>query len=94
MRQNTIYAKLAIKCSNRYNDNLNTYVEKLAINLLRDINGCKKNNASSLFTLSELILFSNKDKIVVDKYENKKKILKILKSQKPLKNKKHIKVPV
>ena len=64
------HAKNAIKCSNRYNDNLNTCISKLGMNLLRDIKEGKKSKASSLFTLSELMVFSNKDEITADKYKN------------------------
>ena len=55
------YANLAIKCSYRYKDNLNLNIRKLAMNLLKEINNSKIKISSPLFTLSELILFSNTD---------------------------------
>ena len=74
------HAKNAIKCSNRYNDNLNTCINKLGMNLLRDIKDGKKSKACTLFTLSELMVFSNKHEITVDKYKN------TTKPEKPKKN--------
>ena len=88
------HAKNAIKCSIRYKDNLNACIRKLATNLLRDINDSKRNKASPLFTLSELILFSKKDEIVIDKYEKKQKKPKKYKIKKTNKNKKTYKTIV
>ena len=55
------YAQTAIKISNKFRDNLNISIKKLALNLLNEIKRGKKDSKSfTYFTLSELIIFSNK----------------------------------
>ena len=68
------YAQHAILRSDVYNDSLNKCVKKLAMNLLYEIrnNRYRKSKKSVLFTLSELIFFSNKNGFVENVYKNSK----------------------
>ena len=55
------YAQTAIQISNKFSDNLNISIKKLAVNLLNKIkNGENDTKSFTYFTLSELIVFSNK----------------------------------
>ena len=57
------HAKCAVQKSSQYKDNLNIHVNKLAKNLLEQINrGESKEQSIPYFTLTELIVFSNKHK--------------------------------
>ena len=68
------YAQHAILRSDVYNDSLNKCVKKLAMNLLCEIRNhrYRKSKKSVLFTLSELIFFSNKNGFVENVYNNSK----------------------
>ena len=68
------YAQHAILRSDVYNDSLNKCVKKLAMNLLYEIrnNRYRKSKKSVLFTLSELIFFSNKNRFIENVYNNSK----------------------
>ena len=57
------HAKCAVQKSSQYKDNLNIHVNKLAKNILEQINrGESKEQSIPYFTLTELIVFSNKHK--------------------------------
>ena len=56
------YAQNAIQISNHFNDNLNSCIKILAINMLKKISlGEYKDQSLSYFTLSELIILSNRN---------------------------------
>ena len=56
------YAQNAIQTSNKYDDNLNFCVKKLAMNILDKISTGEYNDKSlSYFTITELIVLSNKN---------------------------------
>ena len=56
------YAQNAIQTSNKYDDNLNVCVKKLAMNILDKISTGEYNDKSlSYFTITELIVLSNKN---------------------------------
>ena len=57
------HAQNAIKISKRFEDNLNLNIRKLGLNILEKLKTGKRNDKTfTYFTLSELIVFSNKNK--------------------------------